>query len=109
MRLKLGSDNYQSNDSKGQDPKHKAQQGGSVVIFIKERVKWPHEFVYACNTKDRVTYNQLSITQWMAGFCRILRDENCQKLLFFMTQMIFRGRQPKLAMLYCYAVWNRVR
>ena len=49
-------------------------------IFVKERVKWPHEFVLAGSTKDRNTYNQLNITQWMSGFCRILRDENCQKI-----------------------------
>ena len=48
--------------------------------FVKERVKWSHEFVLAGSTKDRITYNQLNITQWMSGFCRILRDESCQKI-----------------------------
>ena len=46
-------------------------------VLFKEKVIWPHEFVLAGNTKDRVTYNQLNITQWMAGFYRTLRDENC--------------------------------
>ena len=67
-------------DSKGTDPKYKSQRGGSMDIFVKERVKWPHEFVLVGNTKDRITYNQLNSTQWMSGFCRILRDENCQKI-----------------------------
>ena len=67
-------------DVKGMDPKYKSQRGGSMDIFVKERVKWPHEFVLAGSTKDRITYNQLNITQWMFGFCRILRDENCQKI-----------------------------
>ena len=67
-------------DVKGTDPKHKSQRGGSMDIFVKERVKWPHEFVLAGSTTDRITYNQLNITQWMSGFCRILRDENCQKI-----------------------------
>ena len=35
--------------------------------------------VLAGSTKDRITYNQLNVTQWMSGFCRILRDESCQK------------------------------
>ena len=48
--------------------------------FVKERVKWPHEFVLAGSTKDRITYNQLNITQWMSGFCSILSNENCQKI-----------------------------
>ena len=65
-------------DVKGTDPKYKLQRGGTMDVFVKERVKWPH--VLAGSTKDRITYNQLNITQWMSGFCRILRDENCQKI-----------------------------
>ena len=69
-----------NNDVKGTDPKYKSQRDGATDVFVKERVKWPHEFVLAGSTKDRITYNQLNITQWMSGFCRILRDENCQKI-----------------------------
>ena len=69
-----------NNNVKGTDLKYKSQQGGAMDIFVKERAKWPHEFVLAGSTKDRIIYNQLNITQWMSGFCRILRDENCQKL-----------------------------
>ena len=32
-------------DVKGMDSKYKSQWGGSMDIFVKERVKWPHEFV----------------------------------------------------------------
>ena len=42
---------------------------------MNQRVKWPHEFVLARTSKDRLNYNQLNITQWMAGFCRIMSDE----------------------------------
>ena len=66
-------------DVKDTDPKYKSQRGGAMDIFVKERVRWPHEFVLAGSTKDRITYNQLNITQWMSGFCRIMRDESCQK------------------------------
>ena len=65
-------------DKRGTDKKIKSQRGGAVNIFVKERVKWPHEYVLAGNTKDRITYNQLNITQWMAGFCRIMKEESCQ-------------------------------
>ena len=37
-------------DKKGTDQKIKSQRGGSVDIFVKERVKWPHEYVLAGNT-----------------------------------------------------------
>ena len=57
--------------------KIKSQRGGSVDVFVKNRVKWPHEFVSAGSQKERVSYDQLSIGQWMAGFCRTMREENC--------------------------------
>ena len=67
-----------NSDKKGTDPRIKSQRGASVDIFVKEKIKWPHEYVLAGTTKDRVTYNQLNITQFMAGFCRIMREESCQ-------------------------------
>ena len=49
--------------------KIKSQRGGSVDVFVKHTVKWPHEFVLAGSQKERVSYDQLSMGQWMAGFC----------------------------------------
>ena len=37
-----------------------------------------HKYVLAGNIKDRVAYNQLNITQWIAGFCRIMTEEKCR-------------------------------
>ena len=53
--------------------------GGAVDVYMNQRVKWPHEFVLAGTSKDRLNYNQLNITQWRAGFCQIMRhEENLQ-------------------------------
>ena len=49
-------------DVKDTDSKYKSQQGGSIDIFVIERVKWPHEFLLVGSTKDRITYNQSNIT-----------------------------------------------
>ena len=65
-------------DKKGIDQRIKSQRGGFVDIYVKGKVKWPYEYVLAGNTKDRVTYNQHIITQFMAGFCQIMREESCQ-------------------------------
>ena len=62
-------------NTKGIDSKIKSQRGGSVDVYVNQKVKWPHEFVLFGTSKDRLNYNQLNITQWMAGFCRIMRDE----------------------------------
>ena len=77
IRLKIGSGNNLMLIKEVQLRNLKFK-GGSVDIYVKERVKWDHEFVLAGNTKDRITYNQLNITQWTAGFCRIMKEENCR-------------------------------
>ena len=41
-------------------------------------MKWRHEYVLSGNNKDRVAYNQLNKTQWMAGFCRIIKEGKCK-------------------------------
>ena len=56
----------------GTDPKLKSPRGGQVEVLVKNRVKWPHEYVLAGN-KERVTYDQLTMGQWVAGFCRTMR------------------------------------
>ena len=40
------------------------------------KIKSQREFVLSSQNKDRVTYNQLSPVQWMAGFCRTIREES---------------------------------
>ena len=47
-------------------------RGASVVVYVNQRVKWPHKFVLAGTSKDRLNYDKLNISQWMAGFCQIL-------------------------------------
>ena len=60
----------------GTDPKLKSQRGGQVEVLVKNRIKWPHEYVLAGTNKERVTYDQLTMGQWVAGFCRTMRDES---------------------------------
>ena len=53
----------------------KSQRGGQVDFFIKNRIKWPHEYVLAGSQKERVSYDQLTMGQWMASFWRTMRVE----------------------------------
>ena len=59
------------------DNKIKSHRGGQVDVFVKNCIKWPHEHVLAGSQKERVSYDQLTMGQWMAGFCRTMREENC--------------------------------
>ena len=61
--------------AQGTDKKIKSQRGGPVDIFVKNRVKWPHEFVLSGPSKERVSYNNLTVLQWVAGFCRTVKEE----------------------------------
>ena len=56
--------------------KIKSLRGGSVDVVVPNRVKWPQEYVLSGSKKERVQYDNLSITQWMTGFCRIMKEEN---------------------------------
>ena len=58
----------------GTSNKVKSQPGGQVEVLVRNRVKWPHEFVLAGSIKEHISYNQLTITQWMAGYCRTMTE-----------------------------------
>ena len=64
-------------NSTGMSQKLKSQHGG-VEVFVKHKAKWLHEYVLAGNNKEYVTYNQLTMGQWMAVFCRAMREETNQ-------------------------------
>ena len=70
----------QTDRTKAGTDKIKSQRGGSVDVFVSKRVKWPHEYVLACQNKDQISYNQLSPIQWMAGFCRSIKEEPDSKI-----------------------------
>ena len=55
--------------------KFKSQRGGNVDVLIRNRVRWPHEYVLSGINKERASYNQLNVTQWGAGFGGTMRDE----------------------------------
>ena len=67
-------------DTEQKGTKIKSLRGGSVEVLVPNRVKWPHEFVLSGSSKERVSYDQLSITQWVAGFCRIMKEEKKFKI-----------------------------
>ena len=60
--------------------KIKSLRGGPVEVVVPNRVKWPHEFVLSGSSKERIQYDQLTTVQWVAGYCRILREERDQKI-----------------------------
>ena len=89
-----------------------------VEVLVKNRVKWPHEYVLAGSNKERVTYDQLTMGQWVAGFCRTMRDEsdkNCKEaMLGYLIYLLddandFSWPQLRPAMQCSYVAWSRVK
>ena len=55
--------------------KIKSMRGGAVDV-VSHRVKWPQEYVLSGSKKERIQYDQLLVTLWVAGFCCIMKEEN---------------------------------
>ena len=56
--------------------KFKSQRGGSDTIYCKNEVPWPHNYVLTGSTKSRASYDSLSMSQWVAGFGQIIKEQN---------------------------------
>ena len=65
----------QSSHGQGKE-KFKSMRGGSIDVQVKHRVHWPHEAILGGVTRQRVNYDQLSLTQWVQGFCRHILEES---------------------------------
>ena len=48
--------------------KHKSKRGGNVEVSVKRKVSWPHEPILGGVSRQRVMYDQLSLTQWVQVF-----------------------------------------
>ena len=55
--------------------KIKSLRGGSIEIMVKIKVKWPNEYILSGLSKERISYDQLSVVQWVTGFCSIMKEE----------------------------------
>ena len=60
----------------GNENKIKSKRGGAVEVIVKHKVTWPHEAILGGVTHTQVTYDQLSLSQWVQGFARNILDES---------------------------------
>ena len=63
----------QTSQDKG---KLKSQRGGTETVFVKKEVPWPQNYILGGTIKSRLSYDSLSIFQWVSGFAMIIRDES---------------------------------
>ena len=58
----------------------KAQRGGNEQTQVKYQVPCPQNHILAGTSKNRVSYDSLSIFQLISGFCSIIKEENSVKI-----------------------------
>ena len=72
--------------------KCKSQRGGSETVFVKKEIPWPQNYILGGSSKNRVSYDNLSISQWVSGFASIIRDEKDpnvkQCMLDYLTEIM---------------------
>ena len=56
--------------------KFKSQRGGSDTYWCRREIPWPQNHILSGTSKSRVSYDNLSMAQWIAGFCTIIKEES---------------------------------
>ena len=59
--------------------KLKSKRGGNEDVTVKTRVAWPHKPILGGSSRQHVTYDQLTLTQWVQGFCKNIMEESSRK------------------------------
>ena len=59
--------------------RNKSQRGGPGEVSVKRMVDWPQNFILTGSRKNRPTYDDLTLTQWVAGFVRCIQEEKSEE------------------------------
>ena len=66
----------------------KSKRGGNIDCVVKNKVAWPQDTILGGHNHQRVTYDQLNLTQWVQGFAQNILDEKSQKTKDQMLQYL---------------------
>ena len=68
--------------------KLKSKRGGNVDVYVEKRVAWPHEAILGGTGRQCISYDQLSLTQFVQGFSKNILEETDQKIPEKMLQYL---------------------
>ena len=57
----------------------RTEGGDAIDILVANKVAWPQDHILGGPTKQRIAYDQLSLTQIVQGFARNMLDEKDRK------------------------------
>ena len=97
-----------------------SKRGGSVEVNVKNMVAWPHESILSGVNRQRVTYDQLMLTQWVQGLCKNILEESCNErkdimvsylrdLMKDATDFSWQGAKAAHAVLLCEMGWGSLQ
>ena len=82
----------QDSQCSGNDNKYKSKRGGNIEVSVKNKVLWPHKPILEGRNRQRVSYDQLSLTQWVQGFCKNILEEKSneckQVMISYMSDLM---------------------
>ena len=64
----------QSEDNENSQ-KLKSKRGGPVDVVVQQKVSWPHEHILGDQNRKRLTYDQITMPQFVQGFVKNILDE----------------------------------
>ena len=99
-------------DFSWQGAKLKSKRGGNVDYIVSKKVAWPHDSILGGTTKQRLSYDQLTWSQWVQGFARNILDKKSQKtreiMLTYLSDLMedttdfsWQGAKASHAVLLC--------
>ena len=68
--------------------KLKSKRGGNVDVYVDKRVARPHEAIFGGTSRQRISYDQLSLTQFVQGFSKNILEETDHKIREQMLQYL---------------------
>ena len=84
--------------------KYKSLRGGDVDVQVRHKVHWPHEAILSGVSRQRVAYDQLSLTQWVEEKSEFRKDSMIAYLGDLMedaTDFSWQGAKAAHAVLLC--------
>ena len=57
----------------------KSKRGCNIDYVVKHKVAWPQDIILGGHNRQRLTYDQLNLTQWVQGFAQNILDKKSQK------------------------------
>ena len=82
---KLAKNQCEGNEN---SQKLKSKRGSPVDVSVQQKVSWPHEHILGGQNRQSLTYDQITMAQFVQGFMKNILDEQTQQNREHMLQYL---------------------